>query len=346
MALFGRKRSTVGIDIGSGLIKVAVVDHSKKVPELVKVAVQPLQQDAIVEGEVMDPGVVAEAIQAALAAAGVSSKGVVTAVGGRDVIIKKIQIERVKEAQARELMRWEAEQHVPFDMESVELDFQILDPDGEGLEMQVLLVAAKRELVETKVRVLTDAGLQPSIIDVDAFALHNAFELNYPDAMTGMVGLINIGHDVTNINVLEEGVPILTRDLTLGTRHFREGLQKERGLGADEAQALLQGFDRSPHLDAVIETRGEEIAVGVERAVAFIASNTRGGAQLRAVYTCGGGARIPGVTEALGARLRIESALANPLANLAVRDGALEGLNTDEVAPLLMLPIGLALRQA
>jgi type IV pilus assembly protein PilM len=346
MALFGRKKTTVGLDIGSGLIKVAVVDHSKKEPELTKVAVQPLQQDAIVEGEVMDPGVVAEAIQAAMTAAGVSSKDVVCAVGGRDVIIKKIQIERVKEQQARELMRWEAEQHVPFDMESVELDFQILDPDAEGLEMNVLLVAAKRELVDNKVRVLTDAGLKAAIVDVDAFALHNAFELNHPDAMEGMVALINIGHDVTNINLLEEGVPILTRDLTLGTRHFREALQKERGMGADDADKALQGNDRSPNVDAVIETKGEEIAVGVERAVAFIASNTRGGASVRAIYTCGGGSRIPGLTEALGARLRIESQRANPLAALAVRDGAMDNLTTDDVAPLLMLPIGLALRVA
>ena len=346
MALFGGKKTTVGLDIGSGLIKVAVVDHSKKEPELTKVAVQPLQQDAIVEGEVMDPGVVSEAIAAALSAAGVSSKKVVTAVGGRDVIIKKIQIERVKEQQARELMRWEAEQHVPFDMESVELDFQILDPDAEGLEMNVLLVAAKRELVDSKVRVLTDSGLEPAIVDVDAFALHNAFELNHPDAMSGMVALVNIGHDVTNINLLEEGVPILTRDLTLGTRHFREALQKERGLGAEEAEKLLQGFDRSPHVDAVVETRGEEIAVGVERAIAFIASNTRGGASIRAIFTCGGGSRIPGLTEALGARLRVESQRANPLAALAVRDGAMEDLSTDEVAPRLMLPFGLALRKA
>src|SRR3954471_18614558 len=159
MALFGRKRSTVGLDIGSGLIKVAVIDHSKKEPELTKVAIQPVMQDAIVEGEVMDPGVVAEAIQSALAAAGVKTKRVVAAVGGRDVIIKPIQIERVKEAQARELMRWEAEQHVRFDMESVELDFQILDPEADGVEMSVLLVAAKRELIEAKMRMLTDAGL-------------------------------------------------------------------------------------------------------------------------------------------------------------------------------------------
>jgi len=195
------------------------------------------------------------------------------------------------------------------------------------------------------VRVLTDAGLQPAIVDVDAFALHNAFELNYPDAMQGLVGLVNIGHDVTNINILEDGIPILTRDLTLGTRHFREALQKERGMGVDESQAILQGFDRSPHIDAVLETRGEEIAVGIERAVAFIASNTRGGASLRAVYTCGGGARIPGLTEALASRLRIEAQQANPLTALTVKDGALRDLVTDEVAPLLMLPIGLALRK-
>jgi len=346
MALFGRNRTTIGLDIGSGLIKVAVVDHSKKQPELQRVAIQPLMQDAIVEGEVMDPGVVAEAIQAALASAGVKSKGVVTAVGGRDVIIKKIQIERVKEQQARELMRWEAEQHVPFDMESVELDFQILDPDAEGTEMNVLLVAAKRELVEAKMRVLSDAGLTPAMVDVDAFALHNAFEMNHPEAMEGMVALVNIGHDVTNINVLEEGVPILTRDLTLGTRRFVEDLQRDRGVGADEAVALVQGNDRSPHLDAVNETRGEEVAQGIERAVAFLASNTRGGAAVRAVYTCGGGARIPGLTEQLGARLRIDAQKANPLATRSMADGAMEGLSADDIAPLLMLPIGLALRVA
>jgi len=345
MALFGRKKTTVGLDIGSGLIKVAVIDHSKKQPELMKVSITPLLADAIVEGEVMDPGIVSDAIRGALSAAGVKSKSVVTAVGGRDVIIKKIQIERVKEQQARELMRWEAEQHVPFDMESVELDFQILDPDAEGTEMQVLLVAAKRELIENKLRLLTDAGLTPGIVDVDAFALHNAFEVNHPDAMTGIVALVNIGHEVTNINILDDGIPILTRDITVGTRRFREDLQRERGVSVDEADQLIQGYDRSPHLDAVIESRGEEIAVGVERAAAFLASSARTG-QLRGVFTCGGGSRIPGLTEALANRLRIRVEQANPLANLKVRNGAFGSLVTDEVAPLMMLPIGLALRAA
>ncbi|HET9267265.1 MAG TPA: pilus assembly protein PilM, partial [Vicinamibacterales bacterium] len=165
MALFGRKKSTIGLDVGSGLIKVAVIDHSRGEPELARVVVTPLLADAIVEGEVMDPGIVTDAIRMALGQSGLKSRDVVTAVGGRDVIIKKIQIERVKEQQARELMRWEAEQHVPFDMESVELDFQILDPEGSGVDMSVLLVAAKRELIESKMRLLSEAGANPSVVD-------------------------------------------------------------------------------------------------------------------------------------------------------------------------------------
>jgi type IV pilus assembly protein PilM len=342
MALFGRNKTTVGLDIGSGLIKVAVIDHAKRTPELVRVTVMPLLADAIVEGEVMDPGIVADAIKSAISAAGVKPDHVVTAVGGRDVIIKKIVVERTKDA--RDLIRWEAEQHVPFDMESVELDFQILDPEGDGLEMSVLLVAAKRELIESKTRILTDAGIDPSIVDVESFALHNAFELNHPDAMSGLIALVNIGHDVTNIILMDDGVPLLTRDLTIGTRRIREDLQRERGLNADDAQGLLQGYDRSPHLESVLESRGEEIAVGIERAAAFLAQNSRG-TGLRGIYSCGGGSRIPGLNDMLAHRLGLPVQQANPLANVNVRDGALESLVTDEIAPLLMLPIGLALRQ-
>ncbi len=343
MALFGRRKTTVGLDIGSGLIKVAVIDHGKGAPELVKIAITRLQPDAIVEGEVMDPGIVANAIRASLDAAEVKSKNIVTAVGGRDVIIKKIQTERVREKQARELIRWEAEQHVP-DVESVELDFEILDADGRGDEMSVLLVAAKRDLVDSKMRLLADAGLSATIVDVDAFALHNAFEVNYPDAMKGVVALVNIGHEITNVNIMDDGVPILTRDLPLGTRRFIEDLQRQHGLTARDAEDLIRGYDRSPQLDGVLEARADEIAVGVERAAASLASS-RNAAQLRATYLCGGGSRTPGLSDILASRLRMPVEHANPLARLNIRDGALDSFVTDDVAPLLMLPIGLALRQ-
>jgi type IV pilus assembly protein PilM len=231
-------------------------------------------------------------------------------------------------------------------MENVELDFQILDPDGEGLQMQVLLVAAKRELVENKTALLAEAGLTPSIIDVDAFALHNAFEVNYPNAMQGVVGLVNIGHETTNINILEDGVPVLTRDLPLGTRRFREDIQRERGLSAEEADQLLQGFERNEVLDPFVETRGEELAVGIERAAAFLQSASRSATGISRMWLTGGGGRIPGLTKVLADRLRLPVELANPLERLQVAEGVFDTMSVDEVSPLLMLPIGLALRVA
>jgi type IV pilus assembly protein PilM len=346
MALFGRKRTTVGLDIGSGLIKLVAISHGTGEPVLTKVAITNVVDDAIVEGEVMDTGIVADAIRGLMQTAGIKTKQVVIAVGGRDVIIKKIAMERVKEAEARQLIRWEAEQHVPFDMENVELDFQILDPEGEGLQMNVLLVAAKRELVENKMALLTQAGLQPSVIDVDAFALHNAFQLNHPDAMHGVVGLVNLGHETTNINILEDGVPVLTRDLPLGTRRFREDLQRERGLSAEDADKLLQGFERSEMLEPFLETRGEELAVGIERAAAFLQSASRSAGGMGRLFTTGGGSRIPGLNRVLAERLRLPVQQANPIERLQVAEEVLSTLNPDEVGPLLMLPIGLALRSA
>jgi type IV pilus assembly protein PilM len=346
MAMFGRKRTTVGLDIGSGLIKLVVIQHGGGEPVLTKVAFTSVVDDAIVEGEVMDPGIVAEAIKGLMASAGVKPKQVVTAVGGRDVIIKKITMDRMKATEAREVIRWEAEQHVPFDMENVELDFQILDPDGDGLQMTVLLVAAKRELIETKLSLLADVGLEPSIIDVDAFALHNAFELNYPDAMRGVVGLVNIGHELTNVNILDDGVPVLTRDIQVGTRRFREDMQRERGISAEEADRMLQGSETTAELEPFLETRGEELAVGIERAAAFLQSASRSSSGLSRLYTTGGGARIPGLNRVLADRLRLPVQLANPIERLRVADGVLDMMVVDEVAPLLMLPIGLALRSA
>jgi len=344
--MFGRKRTTVGLDIGSGLIKLVVIQHGSGEPVLTKVAFTSVVDDAIVEGEVMDPGIVAEAIKGLMSSAGIKPKQVVTDVGGRDVIIKKITMDRMKAAEAREVIRWEAEQHVPFDMENVELDFQILDPDGDGLQMTVLLVAAKRELIETKLSLLADVGLEPSIIDVDAFALHNAFELNYPDAMRGVVGLVNIGHELTNVNILDDGVPVLTRDIQVGTRRFREDMQRERGISAEEADRMLQGQETTAELEPFLETRGEELAVGIERAAAFLQSASRSSTGLSRLYTTGGGARIPGLNRVLADRLRLPVQLANPIERLRVADGVLDMMVVDEVAPLLMLPIGLALRSA
>lgn len=346
MALFGRPKTTVGLDIGSGLLKLVVVNHGSGDPVLTRVAFSAVADDAIVEGEVMDPGLVADAVRGLFQSVGLKPKNVVTAVGGRDVIIKKISMDRMKEAEAREVIRWEAEQHVPFDMDNVELDFQILDPDGDGLQMTVLLVAAKRELIETKLALLSDVGVVPSIVDVDSFALHNAFELNYPDAMRGVVGLVNIGHETTNVNILEDGIPVLTRDLPVGTRRFREDLQRERGLTAGDADRILRGAETNEALAPLLETRGEELGLGIERAAAFLQTASRSATGLSRLWLSGGGSRIPGLSRALADRLRLPVQLANPIERLRVADGVFDSFNVDDVSPLLMLPVGLALRTA
>ena len=344
MGFLSRTKTSIGLDIGSGLIKLAVVSHGSGEPVLTKVAFAPLVDDAIVEGEVMDPGIVADAVRGLFASAGLKPRHAVTAVGGRDVIIKKIPMDRMREAEAREVIRWEAEQHVPFDMDNVELDFQILDPDGDGLQMTVLLVAAKRELIDNKIALLSEVGVDLKVIDVDSFALHNAFELSYPEGMKGVVGLVNIGHEMTNVNILDDGIPVLTRDLPVGTRRFREDLQRERGLSADAADKLLQGFETSDVLAPFLQTRGEELAIGIERAAAFLQTAARSSTGLSRLYTSGGGARIPGLTRALSERLKLPVEFANPINRLQVRPRVFDRTNIAEVAPLLILPVGLALR--
>lgn len=343
MALFGRKKTTVGLDIGSGYVKVVEMDHSGDQPEVVRVAMRPLAPDAIVEGEVMDPGVVSDTLRSLWSEAGIESKDVVTAVGGHDVIVKKIEMDRMTADDARQVIRWEAEQHVPFDIQSVVIDFQILDPEGTDPKMDVLLVAAKRELVDTKVSLLQSAGLTPRLIDVDAFALHNALERNHPEALNGIVALVNIGHEMTNVNILDEGVPILTRDIPFGSRRIREDLQREQGLTAEEAEEIVQG--RRPHegLDRYVRFGADEVAVGVERAAAFLMAQSAGDGVGR-VFLGGGGARIPGLEAALAERMGVAVTRTNPFERVPVTPGAPFRLSIDEVGPVLLLPVGLALR--
>ncbi len=343
MGLFGRKRTSIGLDIGSGFVKVVEVDHSGDQPEVSRVVMRALLPDAIVEGEIMDYGLISDTVRGLFQEMGYKGAEVVTAVGGHDVIIKKIQMDRMKENDAREVIRWEAEQHVPFDIKSVELDFQILNPHDEGLQMDVLLVAAKRELVDNKIGLLQDAGVNPRVIDVDAFALHNAFEFNYPDVMEGIIALVNVGHETTNVNILEDGVPILTRDIPFGSRRIREDLQRERGLTAEQAEDVVQARETVDDLARFVETSADEVAVGIERASAFLMTRDDG-ETLGRIFLSGGGARIPGMAQALGNRMNVETHLVNPFERVPVRPSATGEISIDEAAPMLLLPLGLALR--
>jgi len=342
----GRKKTTVGLDVGSGYLKAAVIDHSKDEPQLEKVAVCPLEGDAIVDGDIVDPGLVADAISSMFQREHIDHHDVVIGVGGRDVIIKLIKMDRMEESEAREVIPWEAEQHVPFDMDNVQLDFEITDPEGDGLQMTVLLVAAKRELIETRISLLQQAGLSPKTVDVEAFALHNALQINYPNAMEGVTALVNIGHDTTTVNVLDEGVPVLTRDLTFGTRGLIFDLQRERSLTAEEADAVLrgEGADGTGLRDFLVE-RSQEVARGVERAAAFLETDEVG-LGIGRLFLCGGGVGVPALSEVLAERLGIETHIASAFERIQVKADAVDFMELQEMAPMLMLSVGLALRNA
>lgn len=345
MALFGRNKQTVGIDIGSGFVKAAIVDHSGDEPVLARIAALPLVSDAIVEGEIMDPRLVIDTLEAVVQTLDVRARDVVTAVGGRDVIVKKIQMDRMPADDTREVIRWEAEQYVPFDMENVQLDFQILDPEGAGLQMDVLLVAAKRELIEQRLLLLADAGLNASIVDVDAFALYNAFEYNYPAATRGMAALVDVGNEVSNIIVHQDGVPVVTRDVPFGSKQVREELRRLHGMSADEAEAVVMGRAERPEaIERLLYERAGELAVGIERATAFLGLDG-GGTGLGAVYLTGGGAALPRLQDAIADRLRLRIEVVNPLQRLEAGPEAVADIPPDDTASMWMLPVGLALRE-
>jgi type IV pilus assembly protein PilM len=211
--------------------------------------------------------------------------------------------------------------------------------------MAVLLVAAKRELVENRLSLLTDAALQPAVLDVEAFALHNAFERNYPEVREGMIALVNIGHETTNVNLLAAGVPVLVRDIPFGLRRLRESLQRDRGFSATAAEDVLRGKQDPAALRALLEDRVEELAVGIERAAAFIVAQS-GGEGVSRIFVCGGGACINGMVDVIAARMGVPAEVANPLQRIAVRPEVMQSVPMEQLAPLLMLPVGLALRQA
>ncbi len=343
MGLLNRRKLTAGLDVGSGFIKLVVIDHGGPEPEIARVAISPLVPDAIVDGEIRDAGQVMGAIRSVVERCGLRKKIVIASIGGHDVIIKRIQLDRMSEQQLREMIRWEAEPHVPFDMDSVQLDFQIMDADSDDAQMSVLLVAAKRDLVERRLELIAGAGLTPAAIDVDPFALHNAFERSYPDLIGGLIALVDIGHEKTSVNLIDDGVPSLVRDVPFGSRRLQEWLQNDRGIPADQANDVLLGRANGTELRALLEEKGDELALGIERAAASVVAHS-GGRSLGRVYLCGGGACIAGLAEVVAQRLGIRTEIASPLERLGVHPEVMESVPLDQIAPMLMLAMGLALR--
>lgn len=344
----GRK-STVGLDIGSSLIKVVEIDFSKSAPTLKRLGVVPLPSEAIVDGEVMDRLLVLDAIRECVALAGIKSKEVVTAVSGRSLIVKKVLMDRMDQADAQEAIFWEAEQHVPFDIEDVSLDFQILDNEVAGNQMQVLLVAAKKELIHQHADLVRDADLEPIIIDVDSFAVQNCYESNYEIEPQSYIGLLNVGSEVTNLNIIQNGVPQFTRDLSIGRSRFVEEVQREFNVGQEEASRLLvaeeapEGIDMAA-LEETMSRAAEELSLGLERSFAYL-SGSGESVTLDRIALSGGGSQMPLLRKHLSERHDVPVEVLDPLRTISYDPELFAGQPVEETAPLLAVGVGLGLRR-
>jgi type IV pilus assembly protein PilM len=350
MKLFSRKSSTsVGLDIGSSLIKIVEIDHSKNEPILTKFGVFKLAPEAIVEGEIMDRTLVIEGIQEGMMRAGIAKKEVVTAVSGRAVIVKKVVMDKMNPDDAKEAIFWEAEQHVPFDIDDVCLDFQVLKEDVGASQMEILLVAAKKEMVTTHANLIRDAGYEPIIVDVDSFAIQNAYESTMEDGGDRVVGLINIGSDVTNINIVQNSIPHFTRDLSTGSNAFIDSIQRELGTSFEETEAMISSeseIEDEQKFRSIIADACEELSMGIERSISFL--KTAGDAdQLDEVVLSGGGARLPWLREILSEKHELEFKLNDSLSRISHAEGLFSesGDDLDKIAPLLTVSYGLALRR-
>jgi type IV pilus assembly protein PilM len=343
--MFGKSRGTVAIDLGSGQVKMLTLENGSGTPRIGALGIERLQHDAIVGGEIMDYRVVVDAVRALRERLGIKARAAATAVSGRDVIVKRIKMDRMRDAEARKVIRWEAEQHVPFDMDSVSLDFEVLDPESDGLQMDVLLVAAKMDLVETRMRLLEEAGFDTAVIDVDSFAVQTAFERAYDHAAYGSFCLVNIGREVSNLSVVEQTTPVLTRDLAIGTRRFAEALVKELGISLDEAETRLQqpGEMDAASRDALKEPI-ESLVAPVERARSILMSGETSQGRLDEVVLSGGGARLPGLGEAIERRLGTKVTVLDPLRAVAATAEVERSLAEHGGPSVLAVAVGLGLR--
>jgi type IV pilus assembly protein PilM len=257
-------------------------------------------------------------------------------------------MDKLKEQEARDRMKWEAEQHVPFDISDVTLDFQILNPDTGNNQMEVLLVAAKNETVNSQLDLLSGAGLNPVLMDYSAFAVQNAYEANYDVAPEEIVALVHIGADGTNINFVKAGIPYFTRDLPMAGNACLQLIQKNLGISYEQATELIKGetvADVSADSAASVFTSfAEDFASSIERTLSFLAMSG-GGERMSRVVMSGGGALIPSLQDHLKERFGIPVDIVNPLQKITFDPNLFGAAGSEKVAPILTLAIGLGLRE-
>jgi len=349
--LFSRsKKGVVGLDIGSSAIKMVELRERKGGEfSLQRLGIEALSPEAIVDGSIMDSSLVVDAIHRLNDQTKVKSTSYATSLSGHSVIIKKIQLPAMPAEELAESIQWEAEQYIPFDINDVRLDYVVLTDGEPGREnMEVLLVAVKRDKVNDYVSVISQTGKTPAVVDVDAFAVQNAYEINYDLDPRKVVALINMGASVTNINILARGATVFWRDITLGGNSFTESLQREFNLSFAQAESLKRGepVDRYTAADArpVLDTMSAEMASEIRKTFDFFSATSSEGPVDELVLS-GGCALTPNLLQILRERFEVPTELMNPLRRIQFKENDFDGAWLQAIGPMMAVAVGLAIRK-
>ncbi len=342
------KKELIGLDIGSSSIKAVGLEWGKKIPRLRHFGMIALPPEAIVDGAFMDSATIVESIRSLVEGLKVKTRDVAVSISGHSVIIKKINVPAMSEVQLEESIRWEAEQYIPFDIEDVNLDFQILDEPAGQDQMAVLLVAAKKDMINDYTAVIEEAGLHPVIVDVDSFAIENAYNLNYESPEDEVVALVNIGAGVMTINVLKGGTSAFTRDISIGGRQITEDIQKRLKLTYEEAESLkVKERDSSPQsqeVERIIQGMAEQLATEVRRSLEFFSASASGG-EIKKVFLSGGCAKIQMLPGLIEERITTPVEVFNPFGKIDYQPNQFDPEYIKQMAPLAAVGVGLALRR-
>lgn len=346
-----RSKSVVGLDIGSSCVKAVEVAPRGDGFDLLHLGIAPLPHDAIVDGAFLNSGAIADAIREAVARSGTKARNAVAAVSGHSVIVKKISVPAMTVEELEESIRWEAEQYIPFDVNEVNLDFEVLQHGDAERPMEVLLVAAKRDLIDDYVNLIGESGLTPSVIDVAGFAVENAFEANYEPGPEDVVAVINIGAQVTNINVVAGGVPAFTRDVSTGGNQYTAEIQRALSVSFDEAERIKIGEPSARESQDVVPQEVEQAMRAVSsnlvgeiaRSLDFF-SATAADTRIQRVVLAGGSARVPGIDTVFRERTGLEVEILNPLHKM-MPSNRFDPEFLAQVGPALGVGVGLALRR-
>lgn len=347
--LFSRQnKAIVGLDIGAHSVKMVKLKRSKNGFAVENIAIRELPPEAIISDEVRDREAVVFNIQSVMDECEVKTKDVVVSLSGHALITDKLLIDKKTGNEAEQAILFEAEQRSPFDVEDVALDHHVIRVDEETNKMEVLLVAARKEFLEDYLSLISDSGLRAIAVDTDAFAVYNAYVNNYEIDPNRTTVLVNIGQDITNVLYLYDGVYHSTRDIAIGARSIFNAIQQEfrlnHELTTQAIQGKMEGSIDQDMLKATMIGAAEEIVNGLDMAFNYFKSQAKTDA-IDWMVLSGGGALIPYLPEFLQSKMQIPLEIFNPLRNVEYDPEGLEGLEPEKIAPLLAVPIGMAMRK-